>query len=119
VGLASAQSTQHIFMKNLLDMSVNALGFFVFGYGVQWGEGALANSFLGGGAYALHKVPELYSWFVQFTFTNNVTTICSGPLAGRTRLFAYLVLSLLVATWIYPVAGHWVWARKVRLLALA
>jgi len=66
---------------------------------------------------AYHKQPALldkigfdYSlWFLQFSYSTTAATIDSGALAGRVSFMAYLALSLIMNSLIYPAVVHWAW----------
>ena len=36
-------------------------------------------------------------------------TIVSGSMAERTKFVSYLIYSVVISTFIYPVVGHWIW----------
>jgi Amt family ammonium transporter len=51
-----------------------------------------------------------YAFFLfQVAFMGTAATIVSGAVAERIKFSAYLIVSLLVSTIIYPVFGHWAW----------
>jgi Amt family ammonium transporter len=54
--------------------------------------------------------PWRAAFFVfQAVFVGTAATIDSGAVAERTRFAAYLVISFVTSTLIYPVFGHWAW----------
>lgn len=85
MGIAEAQNTQNILMKNMLDTAINSIAFYLVGFGLAFGEGELANGFIGSGAFALVGMKFMHAWFVQFTFANNAATIAAGELAMHMR----------------------------------
>ena len=50
-------------------------------------------------------------WLFQYGFASASTTIVSGSLAERVNVKAYLVFSLIITGWIYPVIAHWAWGN--------
>ena len=54
-----------------------------------------------------------YTWysdfFFQAMFAATCATIVSGAVAGRIKLFSFLVFSTLLLLFCYPVTGAWKW----------
>jgi hypothetical protein len=82
------------------------------GYAFAFGESG--NDFIGNKGYFMHLVPECdYAfWFYQWTFSATATTIISGCMAGRTRLATYIVYSVVMTGFVYPVVVHWTWSSN-------
>jgi len=54
--------------------------------------------------------PWMLAFFLfQLVFCGTATTIISGAVAERIRFVGYMIISLLVSAWFYPVFGHWAW----------
>ncbi|CAG0904863.1 unnamed protein product, partial [Cyprideis torosa] len=45
----------------------------------------------------------------QLVFCGTAATVVSGAIAERMAMTGYIVLTILIATVIYPIAGHWAW----------
>jgi Amt family ammonium transporter len=48
-------------------------------------------------------------WFLQFVFACFVTLISAGAVSERTCLSAYLLFTVALTCFIYPVVVHWAW----------
>jgi Amt family ammonium transporter len=100
-------------MKNLMDFCIASLGYWVIGFALMYG---LGNHFMGSSYFFLRGIPAEISgiptlafWFFQLVFTGAAATIVAGAMAERTRFQAYLVYSLAVSAFIYPIVGYWIW----------
>jgi ammonium transporter, Amt family len=114
-GFVRAKSAVNIFMKNFFDLAIGAIAYWAVGFGLMFGAG---NAFFGTEWFFLQGLPEVYPgltlpgyafFFFQFAFAATAATIASGAMAGRTEFKGYLVYSLLVTVFVYPVVGHWIW----------
>ncbi len=115
-GFTRAKSAGNILMKNFLDFSVGAVVFFLFGFGLMFGNDVgsligmsgwgLSLDFGGEGDAAWNAV----FWFFQSVFAATAATIVSGGIAERTKFKGYILISILVTGLIYPISGHWAWS---------
>jgi Amt family ammonium transporter len=109
-GMARAKNSINIAVKNISDFVIAVAGFWVVGFGIMFGGS------LGGVIGGSNFLPDIASdpwraaFFVfQAVFVGTAATIDSGAVAERTRFSAYLVVSFMTSTLIYPVFGHWAW----------
>jgi ammonia channel protein AmtB len=117
-GSVRAKNTKNILIKNMLDACVGAIIWYLFGFGFAYGGD---NPFIGNDpiAFAFHPydwrgsyTSEGYdwaTWFFQFTFAAAAATIVSGGVAERCSLTGYIIYSITITGFIYPVIVHWVW----------
>ena len=117
-GFTRAKNVCNILMKNLMDVSLGSLIFWLFGFGLMFGisNGFVGNSmfmFDGGSEAAIATGNSVgFNWaflLFQTVFCATAATIVSGAVAERTKFSAYLIYSLLICGLIYPLFGSWAW----------
>ena len=110
-GFTRAKNAGNIIMKNMIDLSIGTVAFWVFGFGLMFGgTSALFGGFdffirgdYGGG------YPTAAFVIFQTVFCATAATIVSGGMAERTKFSSYLIYSLVISALIYPISGHWIW----------
>jgi ammonium transporter, Amt family len=116
-GLTRAKNVVNIFAKNIADAIVGILAFFAVGFAFAFGGG---NDFIGTDGFFLSGLDTFgiaeegglsvaTVFFFQAVFAATAVTIASGAMAERTKFSAYLVFSVVMCAFIYPVVVHWTW----------
>ena len=128
-GLARQKNTVNILSKNFIVFAVSSLGFLILGWGLMFGDGngliGLNGLFMAGGADNSPATGEAYkgvysaiSWagvpfwakfFFQLVFCGTAATIVSGAVAERIKYISFIVFSLVLSMFVYPIVGHWIW----------
>ena len=112
-GFTRAKNALNIVMKNVMDVSAGGLAFFFIGFGLMFGT--TAGGWIGTDGFALSEIGDYsneWSWtffFFQAVFAATAATIVSGSVAERTSFKAYLIFSIIITAFIYPVFGSWAW----------
>lgn len=115
-GLNDAKNTVNILSKNLVDLCAGVLLYYVVGYGLMYpGD---FNGFIGFGQVGIAGTsadvaagslnPQL-DFFFQAVFAATAATIVSGAVAGRLKFNAYLIYTIVLTGFIYPLSGSWKW----------
>lgn len=109
-GFTRSKNTANILMKNFVDFMVGTVIFWLFGYSIMYGIG---NDFIGWSGF-FHmaedsNVPGECTFFFQTVFCATTATIVSGSMAERTKFNMYVLYSILISAFIYPIEGHWSW----------
>lgn len=112
-GLTRAKNAINIIMKNVMDVSAGSLAFFLVGFGLMFGTSA--GGWIGTDGFLLGEIGD-YSvewsytfFFFQAVFAATAATIVSGAVAERTAFNSYLIFSVIITAFIYPVFGSWAW----------
>lgn len=132
-GLARAKNCVNILAKNFVVFAIASFSFYVIGWGLMFGDGTpwigLKGLFFVAGPDASPLKGDLYtgvysalSWtgvplwtkfFFQLAFAGTAATIVSGAVAERIKFGSFLVFSLLLVAFLYPVTGHWIWGGGI------
>ena len=128
-GFCRAKNTVNILSKNFIVFAISCLAFYLFGWGLMFGNGSgfigwegllmvggADNSPATGDAYtgaykaiAWTGVPLYAKFFFQLVFAGTAATIVSGSVAERIKYLSFIVFSFLLVAFVYPVTGHWIW----------
>jgi Amt family ammonium transporter len=128
-GFCRSKNCVNILSKNFVVFAVCSLGFWVVGWDMMFGDGkfiGFSGSFMVSGAdnspsqatlgyegvyssIAWATVPLMAKFFFQLVFAGTAATIVSGAVAERIKYLSFILFSFILAVFIYPVAGHWVW----------
>ena len=82
-GLVSRKSEANVMVKNMLDVVVGGLGFWVIGYGIAFGKNnSRSSAFVGANHFGidieLDEAPVFAKFLSQMAFATTATTIVSG-----------------------------------------
>ena len=117
-GFTRAKNVCNIIMKNLMDISIGSIVFWMFGFGLMFG---VSNGFFGKNFFFFNGASEDaqiigssigFNWaflLFQTVFCATTATIVSGAVAERTKFISYLLFSVIICGLIYPVFGSWAW----------
>ncbi len=117
-GLVRQRNAATICLKNISLYSIAGLAYFAVGYNLMYdlGEDALFFGSLGFfSAGAGDEIHGAYSdwadWFFQMAFVATAASIVSGALAERIKLWPFLIFTLALTAFIYPIVGAWKWGE--------
>jgi Amt family ammonium transporter len=119
-GFNESKNAVNILFKNLMDLCIGVLLFYVLGYNLMYGADVAAGFFAWGGfgisetlgpdaAVAAGTLHPQVDWLFQVAFAATAATIVSGAVAGRMQFRSYLVYSAVLTGLIYPISGFWKW----------
>ena len=103
-GMTRSKNAVNIAMKNLLDICVGSLTYWLVGYSLMYG--ATENGWLFWSGLVQGDGADL---FFQTMFAATAATIVSGAIAGRTKYSTYAIFTVVMTAFIYPIAGGWEW----------
>lgn len=124
-GLVRSKNVAEICLKNITLYSTAGLLYFLIGYNLMytgvdggfmgtlglWSADDAAALAASGGDFS--KVEATYSassdWFFQMAFVATAASIVSGTVAERVKLFPFLIFTVILTGFIYPIQGAWEW----------
>ena len=120
-GCVRKKNVQNTMLKNLLDACGAALGFYVIGYALAFGgqNDTTDITFVGTTDFFQTDSVDAAFWFFEYTFSATCVTIVAGTLAERCQMVAYLLYSVVLTGFVYPVVVHSIWSNNGFLSAFA
>jgi len=114
-GFTRAKNVGNIIMKNLMDFSVGSLTYWALGFALMFG--VTRSGLFGGSGFFVssatqspaENLPVFAFWIFQAVFAATAATIVSGAMAERMKFISYLVYTVCITAFIYPIVGHWIW----------
>jgi Amt family ammonium transporter len=110
-GKIRSKNSINVAAKNLSDFILSTLVFWLFGFGLMFGDSY--NGWFGTSQFIFGENSSSVdiSFFIfQLMFCGTAATLLSGAVAERMTFVGYLWVTLIMASAIYPIAGHWAWA---------
>jgi ammonium transporter, Amt family len=127
-GFCRRKNAVNILAKNLIVFAIATVVYWLFGFGLMFGEGnpfVGLNGFFLSGADNSPAIGEAYkgvfpslNWtsipleakfLFQLVFAGTAATIISGAVAERIKFSAFLIFSFLLVGISYAITGHWIW----------
>ncbi|MBP3774307.1 MAG: ammonium transporter [Bacteroidaceae bacterium] len=113
-GFTRGKNAANIMFKNFVDFMVGSILFWFLGFGFMFGsDGAGFIGMPNFGDLSFLKRPDglpLEGFLIfETVFCATSATIVSGAMAERTKFNMYIVYSMCISLFIYPIEGHWTW----------
>jgi len=125
-GLVRAKNTTEILTKNITLYASSCIMYMVCGYAIMYGGNVLLtgiadvdvpatlksfaereDGFTGGSIYS-----GASDFFFQVVFVATAMSIVSGAVAERMKLWSFLLFSVVMTGFIYPMEGSWTWGAE-------
>lgn len=105
-GFTRAKNAVNIMMKNIMDFCMGTLAFLIIGFHIMFAGPDESLFFLGDTSATQWGFAF---WLFQCVFAATTATIVSGGMAERTKFTSYLIYSVVICAFIYPMFGGWAW----------
>jgi ammonium transporter, Amt family len=113
-GLVRSKNTTEILTKNIVLYAIACTMFLLVGYNIMYVDNSAGGwlpslgSLIGTqAADADHSLES--DFFFQVVFVATAMSIVSGAVAERMKLWAFLIFSVFLTGFIYPMEGYWTW----------
>ncbi|PSW44060.1 ammonium transporter [Photobacterium leiognathi] len=113
-GLVRSKNTTEILTKNICLYAIACTMYLLVGYNIMYvdnGAGGWLPSFgtlIGSQAEGADHSLES-DFFFQVVFVATAMSVVSGAVAERMKLWSFLIFSVVLTAFIYPVEGYWTW----------
>ena len=114
-GLVRTKNVAMQLTKNIALYAIAGIMFWAVGYNLMYDgvDGGFIGSMLPKVIPDPAKDPGSYSagsdWFFQMVFCATTASIVSGTVAERIKIWPFLIFTILLTGFIYPIAGSWKW----------
>ncbi|WP_042142654.1 MULTISPECIES: ammonium transporter [unclassified Pseudoalteromonas] len=113
-GLVRSKNTTEILTKNVALYAIACTMFLLVGYNIMYVDnaeggfipslGALIGTQAEGADHSLES-----DFFFQVVFVATAMSIVSGAVAERMKLWSFLIFTVVLTGFIYPLEGYWTW----------
>lgn len=110
-GKVRSKNSINVAAKNISDLILSTIVFWLFGFALMFGDSF--HGWFGSSEFFFgeNNTPYQISFFIfQLMFCSTAATLLSGAVAERMTFVGYLWVTVIMAAFIYPIAGHWAWA---------
>ncbi len=120
-GFSQSKNVVNVLFKNVSIVAIGLLTYFAVGFNLMYPGADFAGGFFGFSGFfigtdAAGVTPAYnanYTYWTDFIFqamfAATAATIVSGAVAERVKLHSFLVFSVLLVTFAYPIVGMWKW----------
>lgn len=101
-GRVRSKNSINVAQKNVSDLMVAWVGFFLFGFWIMYGITMPVSG---------NSNPSPLHFLFQLGFCATAASIVSGGVAERMRFIPYLVLAMIIGGLLYPIVGRLAWGN--------
>ncbi len=106
-GRVRSKNSVNVAQKNASDLAVSWICFMCFGFFLMFGIGAPLTE----AKQLIGRTPSPMEFLYQLAFCATAASIVSGAVAERITFKAYLILTMVISGFIYPMVGRLVWGN--------
>lgn len=110
-GRTRSKNSINVAAKNVSDFIISSAIFWLFGFAFLFGDSHLG--IIGTSLFTFGENSSAYdiTFFIfQMMFCGTAATLTSGAVAERATFSGYLLATVILSGFIYPITGHWAWS---------
>ena len=108
-GLVRSKNTTEILTKNVSLFAIACTMYMVCGYAIMYGGDTFLSGFSGAGVADDWTYAPAADFYFQVVFVATAMSIVSGSVAERMKLWSFLLFTVVMTGYIYPMEGAWTW----------
>lgn len=110
-GLVRSKNSINVAAKNITDFTLASAIFWLVGFGLMFGQSSSGWWGTTDFMFGADSPANMITFFIfQMMFCGTAATLVSGAVAERTSYIGYVLMTIVIALFIYPVVGHWSWS---------
>ncbi len=110
-GLVRSKNSINVAAKNITDFTLASAIFWLVGFGLMFGQSTGGWWGTTDFMFGADSPANIITFFIfQMMFCGTAATLVSGAVAERTSYIGYVLMTIVIALFIYPVVGHWSWS---------
>lgn len=111
-GMVRSKNAINVILKNFTDVGLGSVGYWMFGFGLMFGENA--SGWIGLSNFFPNDLDNTntMNFLYQLMFAATAATIVSGAIAERFSFLPYIIAAMFITTVIYPIFGSWAWGGQ-------
>ena len=112
-GMVRSKNSINVAQKNITDFVFSIVCFYLIGFMLMFGVSSDGWFGWDESLFFWNQVEDWnYTFFVfQAVFVGTAATILSGAVAERMKFSAYIIMAIMLSSFIYPIFGHWAWGN--------
>ena len=108
-GLVRSKNTTEILTKNVALFAIACTMYLVCGYAIMYGGDTFLSGIAGDGVADDCTYAPAADFYFQVVFVATAMSIVSGSVAERMKLWSFLLFTVVMTGYIYPMEGSWTW----------
>lgn len=108
-GLVRSKNTTEILTKNVALFAIACTMYLVCGYAIMYGGDTFLSGIAGDGVADDWTYAPAADFYFQVVFVATAMSIVSGSVAERMKLWSFLLFTVVMTGYIYPMEGSWTW----------
>jgi len=108
-GLVRSKNTTEILTKNVALFAIACTMYLVCGYAIMYGGDTFLSGIAGEGVADDWTYAHAADFYLQVVFVATAMSIVSCSVAERMKLWSFLLFTVVMTGYIYPMEGSWTW----------